>query len=123
MKPKYKLVRTIADVRQAAEPIIYYAVHTCWWSESCMHYQLKVMGRGLPCDPRGSVLMEAHDPAKFLGNAEENPAHYGRHGLRAFEAALHGNVTVGGLPTSFSSWEEYNQLLDEHDAEARPDAG
>jgi len=55
---------------------------------------------------------------EFLASAEANLQHYGRHGLRALEAAFHGNVqtfvTAKGiwLPTSLIGWTAYNELID-----------
>ncbi|HXI16474.1 MAG TPA: hypothetical protein VNM48_08885, partial [Chloroflexota bacterium] len=55
-----------------------------------------------------------HDPMEFIRMAEKNPDHYGRHGIKAFIAAYHGNVlTEDGKPTSLRDWEDYNRLLDE----------
>jgi len=93
----------------------YFAVHTCWWGFDT-YYTVPGAAHGLPCDPRGSVLMEAPAP-DFIASAEKNPDYYGKHGLRAFAAAFHGNVlTLNGRPTSFAGWEVYNQLLDAVDA-------
>ncbi len=108
--------RTIADVRAARPTTIYYGALTCWWSDAAPPYRTK--GEyGLPCDPRGGVLLQTEDVEAFLRSAEENPEFYGRHGLRAFEAALHGNVLASnGNPTCFNSWDEYNSLLDAEQA-------
>ncbi len=104
--------------RLAKGKTAYYAVHTCWWSFTTP-YTLPVPGSavigGLPCDPTGSVLMEA-DAVKFIESAEANFAHYGKHGLRAFAAAFHGNVlTINGKPTALCGWDHYNALLDRKD--------
>lgn len=110
---------TIADVRSARPSRIYYAMHTCWWAFRASDLY-KLQSSGLPCDPRGSVLMMSQegDFEGFLQAAEANPSHYGKHGLRAFEAALHGNVTTrDGRPTSFRTWDAYNELLDRYDFE------
>lgn len=75
------------------------------------------------------MMTHEGDWESFLDKAEANPGHYGKHGLRAFEAALHGNITLvggsvvlpngerapDGYPWSFRSWDAYNRLLDAHD--------
>jgi hypothetical protein len=126
-RARYVARSTIADVRAARPTYIYYAIHTCWWAyRSSDLYRIPDSsvtgsGPGLPCDPRRSVLMmtKEGDFETFLRGAEENPEHYGKHGLRAFEAALHGNVVVAatGHPTSFKTWGAYNDLLDKYDLE------
>ena len=105
--------RTIADVRAAHPATIYYGALTCWWSDAPPPYRTRSDFGGLPCDPRGGVLMQTEDAEAFLRSAEENPDSYGKHGLRAFEAALHGNVVAeNGKPTCSQAWDEYNNLLD-----------
>jgi len=113
---KYDRLRTLDDVRAAKPDMIYYGAMTCWWAYRGEHlYRNRV---GLPCDPRGGMLMQTEDWQKFLATAEQKSDHYGRHGLRAFEAALHGNVLVLShrtgkwVPTCFTGWEQYNLLLD-----------
>ena len=106
--------------------IVTYAVHTCWWNTDYPPYNVDLstvkvqlpggsvpMDIGPPCDPRGSVCMEAHDVLDFLRHAEETvgSGHYGPYRLRAFMLALHGCVTIGGKPTSFKGWQFYNELL------------
>ena len=104
--------RTLDDVRKAHTQIVYYGAVTCWWSDEPPPY--RTTGEyPLPCDPRGGVLMQTRDVEGFLRDAEANPEFYGRHGLAAFEAALHGNVLAeNGNPTCFAGWDEYNALLD-----------
>lgn len=88
-----------------------YAARTCWWKVGDPIYRLP--DTQLPCDPRGSVLFETDKPLDFIEAAEKNQNHYGKHGLEAFVAAYHGNVTTdAGRPTSFDSWDEYNTLID-----------
>ena len=109
-KVSLKEIKTLA--RESG--YLVYATQTCYWKvNSPVHqYPPSVVPR-LPCGPRGEMLLETDDPIGFIRAAEKNPAHYGRHGLRAFVAAYHGNVTTeGGLPTSFESWDEYNKLID-----------
>jgi hypothetical protein len=91
------------------------AVHTPWWSlweDEWLPYTIPGSG-GIPCDPRGSVLIQTN-MAKAVQQARDNPGHYGWHGLLAFAAAFHGNVVVKrtGKPTSLKNWNEYNELLD-----------
>lgn len=112
-------VKRIADMKP--DTMVYYSVNTCWWvcdppnkppGFKTLQYQTD---SGLPCDPRGGMLMQT-DLAGFIQAAEENPDHYGRHGLRALMAAFHGNVNTDDMrPTCFRSWDEYNNLIDESD--------
>ena len=125
---------TIADVRAAKPETIYYGAQTCWWTHRAEDLQVLPEGRigaGLPCDPRGGVLMQTDDVAGFLAADEAKAEHYGRHKLRAFEAAHHGNVLatrprgpfvtgVFGYPTCFRTWEAYNVLLDERFGKPSP---
>lgn len=117
--------------------IVVYAVHTCWWylcpSDCDLPYSLPgedrdliltlangqkktIKGGAIPCDPRGSVLLQTHDVASFLRAAIEKKDHYGRHGLAAFVAAYEGNVVLPDRatlrPTSVAGWHHYNDLLD-----------
>ena len=85
-----------------------------WWFV-CVHgaYLPYENVLGVPTDPRGEVLRQANDVAGFFRSAEQNQAHYGRHGLAAFVAAYHENVvTEDGRPTALDDWEAYNALLD-----------
>ncbi len=80
----------------------------------------KKMYRGLPCDPRGSVLMMTRrgDAEGFLKAAENSSVHYGKHGLRAFMAAHHSNCIESSTslhPWSASGWQEYNEAIDRFD--------
>ena len=77
---------TLEQVKDANAETIYYGYHTCWWTHR--RTDLRVLPNGLPCDPRGGVLMEG-DAKAFLANAERNAlaSHYGRHGMDAFMAA------------------------------------
>lgn len=94
-----------------------YAIHTPWWSlyeERWMPYR----SGNLPCDPRGSMLLQGN-LSVFWDAALENPDHYGKHGIDALVAAFHGNVEVmtsdgrGWRPTSLAKWDHYNRLLDQ----------
>ncbi|MEA2175336.1 MAG: hypothetical protein QOD00_2928 [Blastocatellia bacterium] len=79
----------------------------------------QTMSHQLPCDPRGSVLMETEDVQGFLNQAASNPEYYGKHGLRAFMAAHHSNSqkSLTDLrPWSEETWEAYNEALDRLDA-------
>jgi len=110
--------------------VVYYGANTCWYTTNPLDLYARrypatvVNGRRipsghLPCDPRGGMLMEAHDVDLFFNNALENAAHYGKHGIRAFVAAHHKNVVVSATdnqPTCFSRWDTYNRVLDEYDA-------
>ncbi len=108
-------VSTIAKVRSLIDQHgqAYYAVGTTWWTVRTSDVGTKGPGRpnGLPCDPRGSVLMQA-DALDFLREAEANADHYGSHGLVTFLAAFHGNLVVELLPTSLGSWGLVNEAVE-----------
>jgi hypothetical protein len=103
----------LEQIKACTAPTVYFAMHTCWWTHDPSHlYTLP--GTSIPCDPRGSVLMNA-PLADFIAAAEGNPGHYGKHGLAAFMAAHHLNCQVAAddpRPTSLKTWDEYNQALD-----------
>lgn len=110
----YQPTITIQHVRDAKPEMIFYGANTCWWTHDPSH--LCKHPSGLPCDPRGGMLFETDQVDKFLDAAEASPEHYGRHGLRAFEAAHHLNMRVGirdHRSTCFREWEEYNAAIDE----------
>jgi len=119
---KLQIKMTLDDIKAKASRLkgnadarLVYAVHSPWWN-LCPPWLYTIGGkpRGIPCDPRGSVLLETGKFDEFIKSAEDNLSHYGRHGIQAFVAAYHGNVTTdGGLPTSLDDWEAYNALLDE----------
>lgn len=74
--------------------------------------------KGLPCDPRGSVLFQTEKVEAFIQTAKEKSAHYGKHGIRAFLAAHHLNCIISSFdprPTSGADWQEYNDALDRLD--------
>jgi hypothetical protein len=111
-------VKTIAKYSK----IILYGANTCWWTASWNDIY-RHPDVGLPCDPRGGVLMQTNGEdgwEEFIKQAEENPTHYGKHGLRAFLLAYHGCVKVQSaktgniVPTCLSTWQEYNDLIDEN---------
>lgn len=112
-------------------PMIYYAVSSCWWTHNAEDLDRLPGGKltinrpgggeeeiespGLPCDPRGSVLMQTDKPEEFLAAAKKNPSHYGRHGLDAFMAAHHDNCYLSRRDQrhwSFAGWDEYNDSID-----------
>lgn len=95
---------------------IFFSFSTTWWTCDRTHLYRRPSSP-IPCDPRGSVLMEV-DPETFLQEAEHYPTRYGKHGLEALAAAFHGNIVVkggdkAGLPTCLETWEQVNQLIDE----------
>ncbi len=120
--------KILADIERIAalkpHARVLYAVSTCWW---CIDAPPEFVNpryekHGLPCDPRGSMLMETNNLKRWLQAAKDNPDHYGKHGLLAFMAAYHGNVcATNGNPTSASSWQEYNDLIDRSLPEAGPE--
>lgn len=99
--------------------IVVWSTGTPWWyiladEEERLPYSNAF---GIPVDPLGAPLVQHDDATEFIASAKSNPGHYGKHGLAAFFAAYHGNVTVrraGGevVPTAFSCWDQYNDLLD-----------
>jgi len=90
---------------------VYYAALTTWWT--CFPQDLYTMpDSGLPCDPRRSPLFQA-DLDAFLAVAKRNVEHYGAGGLKALEAAFHGNIILAdsGWPTSLEKWDSVNSFL------------
>jgi hypothetical protein len=123
---KFRLTRKVgaADIEALAADRnlqAVYSVATPWWSKLAEGFVYRSPTNGLPCDPRGAMLMQA-DFADFWKAAKEKPEHYGKHGLEAFVAAFHGNVEVetadgrGWLPTALNAWDDYNRLLDEKES-------
>lgn len=106
---------SLAKIKEmaAASSLLRYAMHTCWWGmEDAPWYKTSPTG-GLPCDPRGSVLMQTEKPLDFIAQAEANPSHYGKYGLRTFLLSYHGCVTTDdGRPTSLEKWAQYEALID-----------
>lgn len=88
-----------------------YGFQTPWWKVGNPCYTTI---HRLPCGPRSEMLLETDKPLDFIAQAEANPTHYGKHGLRAFVAAYHGNLIVESnkRPTSFDSWDQYNEAID-----------
>lgn len=107
-----KVVTTWEDVKAAAPETIWYGFNTCWWTHR--NSDLRTKDNGLPCDPRGGMLLMC-DAADFFAQAEANPAHYGKHGLDALVAAHNDNCVVSFRDfrqTCLEHWTEYNELLD-----------
>lgn len=107
-----------ADIRRSAEMLRANSSTPNAPIGSFMERARRAHGRGLPCDPRGSVLFQTDDAAGFLKAAELHGSHYGRHGIRAFMAAHHQNCVltlVDERPWSGASWDEYNDALDRLD--------
>lgn len=123
-----------ARIESGETTMIFFGGQTCWWTDKGDHlYNGHGLGPrtatnpltgkelreewNIPAGPRNEPLLEAHDPAKFIRQAEEAPSgYYGKHGLDAFMAAYHGNIVVNSrndLPTSFQGWAEYNRIIDE----------
>lgn len=109
-----EFIETLAKLEPTRRVV--YGVNTCWWKDGDPVYRTPENGKlpPLPCDPRGGMLFECNDLKGFLENAKKNESHYGKHGMKAFMAAYHGNVTtMDGKPTCFQRWEEYNDIIDE----------
>ena len=110
-----KTVTTLESIRADNPTTIYYSMSTCWWTHKQSDVET-LLGSGLPCDPRGGVLMET-DAETFLLAAEGQPGFYGRHGLDAFMAAHNDNCVASSRraeqrPACMRTWEEYNSQLD-----------
>jgi hypothetical protein len=107
------ITHTFDDLLQLAQEAkkVIYGFNTCWWKFDNPPYQHP--NSNLPCGPRGEMLLEMHEPLQFLTSAANMAHHYGRHGLTALIAAYHGHLlTDMDRPTSFESWEAYNEVLD-----------
>jgi len=107
-------LHSLEEIKKAAFHAwrLVYAIHTCYWKLGNPIYTIP--GSSLPCGPRKEVLLETDKPIAFIKAAEDNPSFYGKHGLDSFVAAYHGNiVTEDGRPTSFKTWNEYDNLLDQ----------
>ncbi len=121
IKVRFTNAKSFGELREQAarETDLVYAMRTCWWKFGRPIYSIPGDKYGLPCDPRRSPLLEMTNPLGFIKAAEDNPTHYGRHGLRAFAAAYHGNVVAieTGHPTSLNTWDEYNAVIDAYDAQ------
>ncbi len=103
---------TLQEIKDSEPKTIWYSMNTCWWTHRST--DLRTLPNGLPCDPRGGVLMMAEAEA-FIFDAEANPAHYGKHELTAFIAAHNDNCIVSqndSRNTCLRSWQEYNDILD-----------
>ena len=105
---------TLEEVGAAKPGMIFYGANTCWWTHR-REDLYKHPETGLPCDPRGGMLFETDDTEGFLRSAEESASYYGEHGLKAFEAAHHGNIihlhNGWWYPWCFKTWQEYNNLI------------
>lgn len=97
--------------------ILVYSISSCWWKIGHPVYQ---NGKGLPCGPRGEMLLETDDPFGFLLAAEKSAHFYGKHGIDALVNSHHENITTNdGRPTSLSSWEEMNELLEQQNVKVK----
>jgi hypothetical protein len=90
---------------------IYYSGSSCWWSHHRGH--ALVNGPSMKCPLGGQIYMEK-DWQGWLDAARENPAYYGKHGLRALLAAHHANCRHpgNGGPFAARTWLPYNTALD-----------
>lgn len=102
----------------------YYATASTWWTIRSADVEENMVSRGgrpedLPCDPRGSVLMQG-PASEFLDGAERDPDHFGALGLVAFCAAFHGNlVTPDRRPWSLESWDLVTAVIQQSVWQAR----
>lgn len=112
--PHIREETTLEDVKGDNPETIWYSYRSCWWTHRASDLRTHPSGNGLPCDPRGGVLL-MNDASGFLSAAESNPDHYGRHGLRAFMAAHNDNCVISAEDsrnTCLNSWDEYNDWID-----------
>ena len=108
-RSRYQPVITLEEIIASEPAGIYYSSQTCWWTHNPDH----ICGDEFPLDPSGAPLFVVENAIEFLKEAKENPDHYGKHGLEAFMAAHHQNVTQGnGKPVCFPAWDYYNRLID-----------
>lgn len=111
--PKIVESRTLAQIKALAKMSnrLVYGMQSCWWKVGSLIYTHHI--GSLPCGPSGEMLLETDNPMGFIAAAENSVDHYGKHGLKAFVAAYHGNLLDdNGTPTSFKTWQEYNDLID-----------
>ena len=104
---------TLEEIKAARPETIWYSVATSWWTHRNTDLRSH-RDHGLPCDPRGGMLMMGPAGA-FLADAEANPEHFGPHGLDALMAAHNDNCVVSesdSRNTCLRTWQEYNDLLD-----------
>lgn len=117
---------TFEEVLAAKPAMIFYGAQTPWWTHNSEHLhstgELKmkvgpskdkmreVTSPGLPCDPRGGMLMQTDKPEEFLEGAKRAAieGRYGRHGIYCFMEAHHQNMR-----TPLDNWDAYNDRLDE----------
>ncbi len=104
---------TLEEIMAENPTMIFYAVNSCWWTHRSSDLGSRA-GSGLPCCPRGSVLMQSDMPTDFLELAKAGAAHYGKHGIEAFLAAHNDNCMhpFEDRPWSASGWDAYNDALD-----------
>ena len=129
---------TLEQIRAARPAMIYYSANTLWWTHDASHLYVLINRRAtpqvvarvmppapgahqLPCDPRGSVLLQTENVEEWLSAAEGKPEHFGKHGLRAFLASHHLNSQLGvsERPWCSPSWGEYNDAIDRAIADGR----
>lgn len=120
--PQYRLNLDKMPALDQVHGSVFIAIHSCWWGQT-QPYTMKDSPRGIPCDPRGSGLIETSNGQGFVEVAMGNPSFYGKHGIEAFRAAFHGVLEAhtkhGWRPSSFQKWEDYNELMDRVGFEVR----
>lgn len=104
-----------------AFPMIYYGTRTCWWGHASAHLGALPSTRGyeefggLPCDPRGGVLLQTDNWRSWLvksraGHDKDSPAF----GIARFMAAHHLNAfNERGAHWAVPGWPAYEQALRE----------
>lgn len=108
--------------------MIFYGANHLWWTSNPKDLRetdpvikdgRTIVPGGIPCDPLGGVLFQTQNVSNWLDKAKEKPEHFGKHGLRAFMLAHHGNLTWKGRDWCFKTWDEYNRVLDGWDRTAQ----
>lgn len=113
---------TLEQIKAENPDTIWYGYNSCWWTHrqedvrtlEDVRPQREGDPVGLPCDPRGGVLMMC-PAADFLADAEANPERFGTHGLDALMAAHNDNCIISRLdprPYCLATWNEYNLYID-----------
>lgn len=92
---------------------IYFSEKSCWWTHHRSHARQEPKTGILRCPLGGMVFMEK-DWEAWLEAARDNPDYYGKHGLKALEAAHHTNCRdpKTGAPFAHPSWRIYNAAID-----------
>lgn len=101
-----------------AWPMIYYGMNTCWWGHDSDHLGFLPtpfsgsLG-GLPCDPRGGVLLQTENWRHWLSASRAKHQAESRFGLARLMAAHHTNSFLNtGMRWCEPSWDRYDEALE-----------